>query len=400
MIVIPSEDRVNHPRSESRDLLFSCGKIDPSPLSDGVYERLTRTRKSHTLAEHNPRRPNEIPTVAMDLVPIPKVPSGLREAALVGKLIPFIGAGVSRLAGCPGWAEFADGTLRQLIDKGKFTHSQLDQIKHLSPRIKLSIATSIAADAKTAIDYNVLLHPPPGTDHKDGRRLYNSLFALGTIFVTTNYDRWLDERIAEPAPGATPASSPATPPTSRSMRSIHNVNDFLPAALTQPNTVVHLHGSVAEPSGMILTTRDYIRRYVNDHRTGDATTENRTLTFLEHLFEHHTVFFIGYGLEELEILEYVIRKAQPQPRTADNEARHYLLSGFFSHEATLRSSMAGYYSRECGIQLISFLRDQKDHAQLLEVLEDFAQRMPASAPLVLQQEQELEVLARDMELLP
>ncbi|MGA9207068.1 MAG: SIR2 family protein, partial [Terriglobales bacterium] len=233
----------------------------------------------------------------MDLVPIPKVPSGLREAALVGKLIPFIGAGVSRLAGCPGWAEFADGTLRQLIDKGKFTHSQLDQVKHLSPRIKLSIATSIAADAKTAIDYNVLLHPSPGTDHKDGRRLYNSLFALGTIFVTTNYDRWLDERIAEPTPGATPAASPATPPPSRSMRSIYKVADFLPAELTQPNTVVHLHGSVEDPSGMILTTRDYIRRYANDHRTSDATTENRTLTFLEHLFEHHTVLFIGYGLE-------------------------------------------------------------------------------------------------------
>ncbi len=336
--------------------------------------------------------------MATDLVPIPTIPAGLREAALIGKLIPFIGAGASRLAGCPGWAEFADGGLRQLIDKGKFTHSQLDQIKHLSPRIKLSIATSVAADTKTPIDYEVLLHPTPPGDHKKGRRLYNSLFALGAIFITTNYDRWLDERIAEPAPGAMPPTgSSATPPLSRSMRSIYNVNEFLPATLTQPNTVIHLHGSVADPSGMILTTRDYIRRYANDRRTGDSATENRVLTFLEHLFEYHTVLFIGYGLEELEILEYVIRKAPRQPRTADSEARHYLLSGFFSHEATLLSSMQAYYMRECGIQLIPFLRDQKDHEQLLEVLEDFAQRMPASAPLVLQQEQELEDLARDME---
>ena len=142
---------------------------------------------------------------------------------------------------------------------------------------------------------------------------------------------------------------------------------------------------------------DYIQRYANDRGTGGSATENRALTFLEYLFEQHTVLFIGYGLEELEILEYVILKARRQPNTANNEARHYLLSGFFSHQSTLLSSMQDYYLRECGIQLIPFLRDQKDHHQLLEVLEDFAERMPASAPLVLQEEQELEHLARDME---
>jgi hypothetical protein len=335
--------------------------------------------------------------MATDLVPVPTIPAGLREAALIGKLILFIGAGASRLAGCPGWEDFANGALRQLVDKGKFTYSQLDQIKGLSARIKLSIATAVAADTKTPIDYDLLLHPKPRAEHKEGRRLYNSLFALGNIFVTTNYDRWLDDRITEPAPGATPAASPTTPPPSTPMRTIHNINDFIPAALTQSNTVIHLHGSVVNPTGMILTTRDYIQRYANDHRTGDATTENRALTFLEHLFEHYTVLFIGYGLEELEILEYIILKARPQAKTADNETRHYLLEGFFSHETTLANSMEAYYSHECGIQLIKYLRDQRDWYQLLYVLEDYAQQMPASAPLVLQQGQVLEALARDME---
>lgn len=60
--------------------------------------------------------------MAFDLEPIPSIPAAVREAALRERLIPFIGAGASRLAGCPGWADFADGALRQLIDKGKFTH--------------------------------------------------------------------------------------------------------------------------------------------------------------------------------------------------------------------------------------------------------------------------------------
>ena len=168
--------------------------------------------------------------MATDLTPIPTIPTGLREAALIGRLILFIGAGTSRLAGCPGWYEFANAALRQLIDKGKFTHAQFDQIKYLGPRIKLSIATTIATDTKTPIDYDLLLHPTSRAEHKKGRRLYNSLFALGNIFVTTNYDRWLDDRIAKPAPGATPAASPATPPPSTPLRSIYTVNDFLPAA--------------------------------------------------------------------------------------------------------------------------------------------------------------------------
>lgn len=338
--------------------------------------------------------------MAIDLVPIPDVPAGLREAALIGRLIPFIGAGASRLAGCPGWADFADGALRQLVDKGKFTHSQLDQIKHLSPRIKLSIATTLADDAKTEIDFEALLHPAPRAKHLKGRRLYDNLFALGNIFVTTNYDRWLDERIAGPVPGAVPVAIPSVPSPATAMRSIYRVDEFLPALLTQSNTVVHLHGSVAERKSMILTTRDYIKRYANDHRTGDASGENRALTFLDHLFGHYTVLFIGYGLEELEILEYVILKARRQASGVENEARHFLLQGFFSHEVTLLRHMEAYYSHECGIQLIPFLRDHRDHEQLLEVLEDFTQRIPASGPSMLQQQQVLEGLAQEMEPLP
>jgi hypothetical protein len=336
----------------------------------------------------------------LDLVPVPPIPPGLREAAVIGRLILFIGAGASQLAGCPGWVDFADGALRQLVDKGKFTHAQLDQIRHLSPRVKLSIATTLSDDTKTPVDFEALLHPVPRANHPQGQRLYNSLFALGNIFVTTNYDRWLDDRITGPVPSAVPAASPSTPSPTTSMHSVCKVSEFLPALLTQSNTVVHLHGSVGDRKSMILTTRDYIRQYANDHRTGDGSGENRALTFLEHLFSHYTVLFIGYGLEELEILEYVILKARRQSDSVEKEARHFLLQGFFSHEATLLRHMEAYYLHECGIQLIPFLRDHKDYKQLLEVMEDFAQHIPASGPLMLQQEQELEDLAREMEVLP
>src|SRR5215471_14681457 len=117
--------------------------------------------------------------MAIQILPIPRIPKGLQEAAQLGNLIPFIGAGVSRLAGCPDWAQFADSALKWLVDKGKFTYSQFDQIKGLSPRIKLSLARILERENDIHIDFDKLLHPNE-RDQK-GVRLYSSLFKLGQI---------------------------------------------------------------------------------------------------------------------------------------------------------------------------------------------------------------------------
>jgi hypothetical protein len=221
------------------------------------------------------------------LLPIPQVPEGLREAAQRGILIPFIGAGVSRLAGCPSWTEFADAALRWLIFDGKFTYSQLDQIRQLHPRVKLSLARTLAAEKNTVIDFRTLLHPKARREHEKGCRLYRSLFTLGKTFVTTNYDEWLDERLPEPTPAAIPAVQPApadTPP-GKPIRVVHKVDELLPALLSEPNSVIHLHGSLRDPAGMILTTRDYVRHYANDRLLADPQRENRVLTFLDFLFQ-------------------------------------------------------------------------------------------------------------------
>jgi len=79
---------------------------------------------------------------------IPNLPRGLRDAALRGTLIPFVGAGASRIAGCPNWSEFADGALRFFVDQGKFSHGQLAQISYLNPRVKLSIARGASGRAQ------------------------------------------------------------------------------------------------------------------------------------------------------------------------------------------------------------------------------------------------------------
>src|SRR5947199_2920512 len=103
--------------------------------------------------------------MADQLVPIPEVPSGLKEAARRGILIPFIGAGASLVAGCPGWVALADGVLTELIKMGKFSYSQFDQIKHLNPRVKLSLARAIETENGVSINYRSLLHPVERQKH-------------------------------------------------------------------------------------------------------------------------------------------------------------------------------------------------------------------------------------------
>ena len=127
---------------------------------------------------------------------------------------------------------------------------------------------------------------------------------------------------------------------------------------------------------MIITTHDYVTHYANDRWAGTHGEENPVLTFLENLFKHKTVLFIGYGLEELWMLEYVILKTRAS-QVKGLGPSHFILQGFFSHERELMKAMTRYYL-DCGIGLLPFRRDYKDRRQLLDVLDEFAKTLPAS----------------------
>jgi hypothetical protein len=330
--------------------------------------------------------------LADELSLLPDVPDGVREAATRGVLVPFVGAGVSLLTGCPSWPQLAKGALNTFLDHGRFTHAQLAQIDHLSPRIKLSIALGMERQTKLAIDFAKLLAPKGGYDNEIGRRVYGTLGQMAKTFITTNYDEWLDSEIAlASVDPLKPGKAPATAPKPPARRVFDEVADFTPENLNAPG-VFHIHGALRRPAGMIMTTSQYLRHYANDHHTPRPEDENRLLTFLEYLFQQKTVLFLGYGLEELEILEYVIQKARRPAIGGVRETRHYMLQGYFSHELELMRSMRSYYLSECGIELIGFRRDEKDWGQLADVLETFAARIPARDPLLAQELSEMGAL--------
>ena len=169
--------------------------------------------------------------MSADIPLIPDVPDSLREAAQVGTLIPFVGAGVSALAGCPTWDDFANAALNVFVQRDHFNHAQLDQIKHLNPRVKLSIALALQSTTDISIDFHQLLHRDAGNDHPDGRLIYSHLSRLGKTFVTTNYDEWLDYDLSEHSVDLTGASAQIaqSPPAPRTV--YYNPHDLTPASL-------------------------------------------------------------------------------------------------------------------------------------------------------------------------
>lgn len=312
-----------------------------------------------------------------DSIPlIPEIPEPLRDAAQEGRLVPFVGAGLSRLAGCPGWDGFANRVVEQLRRAGQIDCADVDHLARTPPRTRLSIALALARDAAVGIDLADALNQGAGsTSDPDGAHAYKLLSEIADTFVTTNYDHLLDLLPRGPTSAGGPAAAVGSGAPDSKRTILHNPSDFTFGALDSGGAVFHLHGSVADPGGLVITTNDYLRRYANDRR---GARENPVLTFLDDLFRLRTVLFLGYGLEELEILQLLVNKARGG-RNRERTQTHFVLQGFFSHEFRRANLMRRYY-RDLGIHLLPFRTDFNGDSQIVAVLERYATQLrPADA---------------------
>lgn len=268
---------------------------------------------------------------------IPSIPSEVEMAANECSLVIFVGAGVSRLVGCPSWDEFANSALEQLATNTNkpITFSDVQQLSHLDAKKRLSIAHQIAEAGNYQFDYKALIEPKKKIDSK----IYDYLNGIGCIYVTTNYDRFLDN-----LPTSIKSSMALDHGVSHTLPErelICRPDQFMPSILREPGKVVHLHGSIEEPKSMIVTTTDYLNHYNNKNK--------QVIDFLGELFERNTVLFVGYGLEETEILEYILRKGR-QGESQPTKKR-FMLQGFYSHQEKTFLHLYDYYSKSFGVPL-------------------------------------------------
>lgn len=288
-----------------------------------------------------------------DLREVPDLPEEIVQAALDGDLVLFVGAGASMLLGMPSWGGMAKRQLEFLRENDALNYSELDQLSALDPKKQLSIAREIAKDNKLVLDLTAGL-----MGYSEVGSIYQSINDIGCVCVTTNYDELL-------APRYTDAEDGSVTPTAVSR--ICQKNEFLVTHLDTPGTVIHLHGAVSDQSTMVVTTRDYLAHY-DDRFVQD---------FLGDLFSRKTVLFIGYGLEEAEILEHILRRGGVG---RSEERTRFVLQGFYLSQKPLYDNLHGYYRNSFGVHVVGFVRDHKDHKQQEAIFADWAPRIVVNRP--------------------
>lgn len=284
------------------------------------------------------------------------VPDAIRAAAEHGDLVVFAGAGLSALCGSPNWNDFANSVIEQVGQPAGLKFLQIEQLRNISdPRRRLSIIMAIAGRAGCEINFESVLHPRP--TREPGLEAYRLLSELHPVFVTTNYDKWFDTTPPPELASQTQEPSSAVDAAVASKRQAYSGRDQLTSDLLfKRGAVIHLHGSYSDPRSMVITLRDYIRHY----------SDPAVKSFLREMFSR-TVLFVGYGLNELEILEYVIRAATDDVDFTPT-AKHHILFGYRSSEAAQTEFIENYFRDQCGIGVVKYAIDINGWDELTNVL--------------------------------
>lgn len=302
---------------------------------------------------------------------IPGVPKGILRASSQGKLIVFIGAGVSKIIGCPLWEEFAQKVLRYLYDSGCINFHEFENLRNSDPRKLLSICRQVLSDKKPNPPPNFREMLSPDEKLAEKYKIYENLYSWKVIYVTTNFDRCLDKIALERQP------IEITLETLESEKQLKIEPEILPKVISlkdgllvsnlNQGNVLHLHGSIEDENSLIITTSDYLKHYI---------AGSKAAIILEEIFKSHTVLFVGYGLEEYEILEYLVSKASPVKGTL----QHYMLYPMFKEESNLFEFQRKYYA-ELGIELVPYPIGENGYEHLATVIQEWAKIIgPVSRP--------------------
>ncbi len=257
-------------------------------------------------------------------------PDPLLDALRDGKLVVFAGAGVSM--GKPACLPDFEGLADRVAASTGQTRQDSEPVDRFLGRLQHA-GVDVHALASQALSRGDL---EPTELHRDLLRLYSG---AGVIrIVTTNFDL-LFEQVSKNVLDSSPEvfQAPALPLG----------NDF--------NGIVHVHGTVSQPGGMVLTDKDFGQAYL---------TEGWARRFLVALFRQFTVLFVGYGHNDT-VMNYLAR-ALPESAAS----RRFALTG--ERDSDLQRW------RVLGIEPIKYPQDNDDDYSRLHEgirrLADFSRR--------------------------
>ncbi|MGL5646673.1 MAG: SIR2 family protein [Clostridium sp.] len=127
--------------------------------------------------------------------------------------------------------------------------------------------------------------------------------------------------------------------------------------------VYHIHGSINDIPNMIISNEDYIERY--------WTGENNYKKFLKMIFEDYDVLFLGYGLQEFEILNYLFEKRKGPLQKTDK--KRLFIIDYFDYEKKKMELLENYYLNNYSVKLCPYSKSEKGFRALVALVDEIDQ---------------------------
>lgn len=291
------------------------------------------------------------------------LPHNLIHAAQDGKIVFFIGAGVSRLLGGYSWNDYALNKLNYLFKQHIISFHDKKRLSELDSRKLLSICDILLKEKNISIpsEKDFLINSKQEEDKSSD--VYQNLYSLNAIYVTTNYDNYLDQMALK-----TENENDTKKGLEKNECKVFFLDeDMLISKLLVPGNIIHIHGGMKPEQFPVITIWDYINRY----------SQNKNLVeFLRYLFKEFCVLFIGYGLAEYEILEYIINVTERNGNKLDGKGiKHFLLYPIFKEDNEFISNYMVKYYHRLGIELLTYEIDQNGYQELENVVRTLTQKL-------------------------
>ncbi|WCI09657.1 SIR2 family protein [Arthrobacter sp. OVS8] len=221
----------------------------------------------------------------------------LAEIAHDGRLVPFMGAGVSVSAGAPNWSQL----LHRLADAAGLGIAEQEALKKLSNLDQADVLRSFFSEKFPGTSDAVFGQAVAAAVTVKKYGLAPSLLAClpSNGAITLNYDS-LFESASEDA-GSPRTVIPGDPPDNQTAAS--------------QKWLLKLHGSVDKPESIVLTRDDYLGY--------SATREALSALVKAHLITHH-LLFVGFGLADDHFHEILhdVRRALPTKEEGEHSDLH------------------------------------------------------------------------------
>ncbi len=277
---------------------------------------------------------------------IPHIPEEIITAINNKKLAVFIGAGVSRIIGCQGWDDQSKKIVEEcltIVDKNGNSVINEAQAKILlenenfNPKKRITICSDLLERAGCKDLFISLMKNTLKADEDKIKvyDIYKELVKFRALFITTNLDEYFDKHLLSKRIACLPVEF---------VRKLDR------------NKLYKIHGTISNKKSHVCTVPQYLNQY----------NDENLIKFLRGIFAEYIILFIGYGMEEFELLDFIFMKYDGKK---NKELKHYILQRIKSNDEI---DLYKAYYNQFGISVIPYIVDNTNNNQLYHIIQNWA----------------------------